>query len=226
MKTLNVIILLFVFQLTATSQENESLQSTKRDRDNISSREAKRKFVFGLKAGLNHSNVYDTQGLNFVADPKTGFAGGMFAAVPIGGFIGLQPEVLISQKGFTGSGTVNDERYTLNRTTTFLDVPLQLQIKPVRFFSLLVGVQYSYLLNQNDEYAFDNASIDHNQQFTNDNIQKNMLAAVGGFDINIRHLVLSGRTGFDLQYNNGDGTSNNPRYKNVWIQGTLGYRFY
>jgi hypothetical protein len=226
MKTFNLLILLFAFQLTVISQENELTESSKRDRDNISSREAKRKFVFGLKAGLNHSNVYDTKGLNFVADPKTGFAGGIFAAIPIGGFIGLQPEVLISQKGFTGSGTVNEERYTLNRTTTFLDVPLQLQIKPVRFFSLLIGVQYAYLLNQNDEYAFDNSSIDHNQQFTNDNIQKNLLAAVGGFDINIRHLVLSGRTGFDLQYNYGDGTSTNPRYKNVWLQGTLGYRFY
>ncbi|MES2761207.1 MAG: porin family protein [Bacteroidota bacterium] len=226
MKTLKIVVLLFAFQLTATAQENEAPPSSKRDRDNISSREAKRKFVFGLKAGLNNSNVYDTQGLNFVANPKTGFAGGIFAALPIGGFIGLQPEVLISQKGFVGSGTVNNEKYTLNRTTTFLDIPLQLQIKPVRFFSLLAGIQYSYLLNQNDEYVFDNSSIDHNQQFDNSNIQKNLLAAVGGFDINIRHLVLSGRTGFDLQYNNGDGSSTNPRYKNVWLQGTIGYRFY
>jgi hypothetical protein len=226
MKTLNLVALLFALKLTATAQENEVPPSSKRDRDNISSREAKRKFVFGLKAGANNSNVFDTQGLNFVASPKTGFAGGLFAAIPIGGFIGLQPEVLISQKGFTGSGTVNNERYTLNRTTTFLDIPLQLQIKPVRFFSLLAGIQYSYLLNQNDEYVFDNSSIKDNEQFDNSNIQKNLLAAVGGFDVNIRHLVVSGRTGFDLQHNNGDGTSTNPRYKNVWLQGTIGYRFY
>jgi hypothetical protein len=226
MKTLNIFIFLLTFQLISTAQENTSESSSKRDRDNISSREAKRKLVFGLKAGLNRSNVYDTKGLNFVANPKTGFAGGVFAAIPIGGLIGVQPEVHISQKGFTGRGMVNNESYTLNRTTTFLDIPLQLQIKPVRFFSLVLGIQYSYLLNENNEYSFEDKSIDENQQFDNNNLQKNIFAAVGGFDINIRHLVLSGRTGWDIQHNNGDGTSTDPRYKNVWLQGTLGFRFY
>ncbi len=225
MKTLKILIVLLTFQLITNAQE-EAPASTKRERNTISSREAKRKFVFGIKAGANNSNVFDTKGLNFVANPKMGFVGGIFAAIPIGGFIGVQPEILISQKGFTGSGSVNNERFTLNRTTTFLDVPLQLQIKPLRFFSLLAGVQYSYLLNQNDEYVFENNSINHDQQFENTNIRKNILAAVGGFDVNIRHIVLSGRTGFDIQHNNGDGTSTDPRYKNAWLQGTVGFRFY
>ena len=30
----------------------------------------------------------------------------------------------------------------------------------------------------------------------------------------------------DIQNNNGDGTSTTPRYKNVWFQGTLGFKFY
>jgi hypothetical protein len=38
--------------------------------------------------------------------------------------------------------------------------------------------------------------------------------------------VLSARSGWDVQRNNGDGTSSIPRYKNVWFQATIGYRFY
>jgi hypothetical protein len=33
------------------------------------------------------------------------------------------------------------------------------------------------------------------------------------------------RGSWDLKNNNGDGTSTTPRYKNVWYQATVGYRF-
>jgi hypothetical protein len=53
-----------------------------------------------------------------------------------------------------------------------------------------------------------------------------MLCLTGGFDITMKHIVLSARAGWDLQENHSDGTSSTPRYKNVWYQGTIGYRFY
>ena len=39
---------------------------------------------FGLKVGANLSNVYDSQGQNFVADSKYGLAGGAFLSIPLG----------------------------------------------------------------------------------------------------------------------------------------------
>jgi len=57
------------------------------------------KLAFGLKAGVNRSNVYDASGQNFIANPKMGFAGGVFLGIPIGKYFGVQPEVLFSQKG-------------------------------------------------------------------------------------------------------------------------------
>ncbi len=64
------------------------------------------------------------------------------------------------------------------------------------------------------------------QEFDNENdqIRKNIFGAVGGLDVNISHVVISGRMGFDLLNNNGDGTSTTPRYKNRWIQLTAGVK--
>lgn len=190
------------------------------------SREAKQKVVPGFKLGLNRSNVYDEAGQGFVASAKTGFAGGAFLALPIGSFLGIQPEILLSQKGFGSYGTMYGERYWLERTTTFLDIPLQLQVKPFRFLFLYAGVQYSYLLNQRDRITYGINSVEQREEFATDNIRKNIFGAVTGVDVNIRHFVLSGRAAWDLRANRGDGSSYTPRYKNIWLQATIGYRFY
>ena len=58
----------------------------------------------GLKVGANLSNVYDESGQDFVADAKSGLAAGVFLRLPLGKFIGLQPEVMFSQKGFKATG--------------------------------------------------------------------------------------------------------------------------
>ncbi len=190
------------------------------------SRDAKKRVVPGIKFGLNRSNVYDEQGQDFVANPKTGFVGGAFVALPIGSFVGFQPEILISQKGFSSTGTIYGDRYWLDRTSTYLDIPLQLQLKPFRYLSLLAGVQYSYLLKQKDSFTNGVNTLAQTQEFSNDNIRKNIFGWVMGVDINIRHVVLSGRYGWDLSANRGDGSSFTPRYKNVWLQATVGYRLY
>jgi hypothetical protein len=184
------------------------------------------KLVFGIKAGINRSNVWDAQGENFTADAKIGFAGGAFVAIPIGKYLGFQPEVLLSQKGFKSKGTMLGQAYSDTRTTSFLDIPLQLQFKPFEFVTFLGGVQYSYLLHQNDVYAFGTNSTVQDQEFKNDNARKNIFGAVLGLDINVKHFVYSARACWDLQNNAGNGSSYTPRYKNVWLQATIGFRIY
>ena len=63
------------------------------------------------------------------------------------------------------------------------------------------------------------------EEFENDNIRKNTLCLTFGADVNIKHFVIGARAGWDVMTNSGDGSSVTPRYKNVWIQGTLGLRF-
>jgi hypothetical protein len=182
-------------------------------------------FSFGLKIGSNFSNVYDSQGDKFTADGKYGLAAGAFLSLPLGKFIGIQPEVIYSEKGFKGSGAFLGSNYTATRTTTFIDVPILLAIKPASFLTILAGPQYSFLIKQENNFTSSLATVDQQKIFDNDNIRKNVLGLTGGVDINLSSFVIGARAGWDVQNNNGDGTSTTPRYKNVWYQATLGFRF-
>ncbi len=97
--------------------------------------------------------------------------------------------------------------------------------KPVSVITILAGPQFSFLIS--DKYEFNSAivNIDQQNQFENDNIRKNILSVVGGIDLNFSKIVIGARAGWDIQDNKGDGTSETPRYKNVWYQATIGFRF-
>ena len=192
---------------------------------NAQETDLREKLSFGLKLGANYSNVYDSQGEEFQADPKLGFVGGAFLAIPIGKYLGVQPEVLLSQKGFEATGRLLGTTYKFTRTTTYIDVPILFAFKPSEFFTLLAGPQYSYLMNQKDVFSNTSTSYLQETEFKNENLRKNTLCFLGGADLTLKHLVIGGRVGWDLQKNNGDGTSAIPRYKNVWYQATVGYRF-
>jgi len=187
--------------------------------------ESRKSVNFGIKAGINFSNVYDSKGEQFNANGKIGAAAGIFVSIPIGKFLGFQPEILFSQKGFKATGSILGSGYSFTRTTNYLDIPLFLAIKPTSVLTLLVGPQYSYLMKQDDVFKNSITSVDQQRVFNNDNIRKNTLCFVGGADVNLMKLVLSARAGWDIQNNNGDGTSSTPRYKNFWYQATIGYRF-
>ena len=179
----------------------------------------------GAKAGLNLSNVYDSRGQQFNADAKFGFAVGGFLSVPFGKLIGFQPELLLSQKGFQGTGSLLGSSYSFTRTTTYLDLPLLFAVRPTEFLTFLVGPQYSFLLNKKDVFGSATTTIEQQSVFRNDNIRKNTLCFTGGLDINLNNLVLGARVGWDMLKNIGNGTSETPRYKNVWYQATIGFRF-
>lgn len=215
MKKILIIASLFSISTTVTVAQESSNETDNRE-----------KFQFGLKAGLNYSNVYDAKGEEFNADAKFGFVGGLFMAIPIGKYLGVQPEVLLSQKGFRANGVILGNPYSFTRTTTYIDVPLQFMLKPSEFITILAGPQFSYLMNQRDVFTSSSVSYAQEQEFKQDNIRKNVFGVVGGFDINLRHITLGARAACDLQTNAGDGTSSTPRYKNVWVQGTVGYKFY
>lgn len=183
------------------------------------------RMTFTLKAGLNFANIYDSRTEDFDADGKIGFVGGAAIGIPIGRFLGIQPEVLFSQKGFRGKGRLGGNTYDLTRTSNFIDVPLQLALKPFDFLTILAGPQYSYLIGQKDVFSANNLEITQQEEFDNDNIRNNIFGFVAGVDVHIRHIVIGTRFGWDLVNNHGDGSSSTPRYRNAWLQATVGYTF-
>jgi Outer membrane protein beta-barrel domain len=180
------------------------------------------KIAFGVKAGANISNVYDSQTEDFDAEAKLGFAGGAFLSVPLGKFLGVQPEILLSQKGFRATGKIIAADYELTRTTNYVDVPLLVTLRPIPALSIVAGPQYSYLISQKNVFKGAGATVAQTEEFDNDNLRKNTLCFTGGLDINIEHFTVGLRGGWDFQNNNGT----TPRYKNTWLQATLGFRFF
>jgi len=215
-------IISIVFLAFVVNAQNAVTSSSSSDSD-----DSRNKLQIGIKAGANYSGIYDSKGEQFKAEGKFGFVGGGFLSIPIGEFLGFQPEVLFSQRGFKASGVLLGNNYSVATTNSYIDIPLQLQLKPSDVVTFLVGVQYSYLVSQKNTFTFGKNSVDQEKEFKNDNIRKNLFGLVGGIDFNIqKYLVLSGRVGADMLYNRGDGTSTTPRYKNIWGQITLGFKFY
>jgi len=210
-KTILIIVAIVMMASISSAQDNET--------------DFREKLQFGFKIGLNYSNVYSTSGEEFVADGKFGLATGGFVSIPLGKYLGIQPEVLFSQKGFQASGNLLGTSYKFTRTSNYLDIPIFFALKPSEFITLMAGPQYSYLMRQKDVFANGASSIEQEKIFENDNYRKNTLCFTGGGDINLKHIVLGARVGWDLMKNNGDGTTSTPRYKNVWYQGTIGYKF-
>jgi Outer membrane protein beta-barrel domain len=185
------------------------------DRDNLR---------IGIKGGVNYSNLYDTKGQDFAATSLWGFVGGGYLSIPIGTYLGVQPEVLFSQKGYSGQGTEIDGGYSYTDRMDFLDVPIMLQFKPIPNLYILGGPEYSYLMSRTYTFTQNVTSQTTQQDFNNDNIRHNIFGLIFGLDINFDHFTVGGRIAWDEQDNNGDGTSSLPRYRNIWGQLTLGIR--
>ncbi|NVK65479.1 MAG: PorT family protein [Flavobacteriales bacterium] len=180
---------------------------------------------FGLKAGANISNVWDENQGDFEANSKAGFVGGAFISIPLGEYVGVQPSVIYSQKGFQEQGQVLGNSYTFTRTTNYLDIPVLFEFKPTKMLTIVAGPQYSFLMSKEDQFTSGTLSATDFERYENENIRKNTLGAVVGFDVNVNDWVISPRAGWDLQSNDGDGTSSDIRYKNQWLQLAVGYRF-
>lgn len=188
-------------------------------------RDVRDRFQFGFKAGANYSNIYDISSETFAADYKFGFAGGIFMQIPIGKYLGIQPEVLYSEKGYEATGSVEGAAYNNVATSKYLDIPVHLQLKPNEVLTVLFGPQFSYLLDKENDFSDSFLSDEQEQDFDNIDLNKFTFGLSGGLDFNIGHVVLSGRMGWDLTQNNGAGTAISPQYRNLWYQATLGIRF-
>lgn len=191
-----------------------------------SSYDSREYLALGFKAGLNVSTIYDCSTEDFHSKPKSGFAAGFFLALPIGKYLGIQPEILYSQRGFKGSGKFLYSDYELSRTLSYIDIPLFIEFKPTEGISVLFGPQYSFLINQHDSFSNSFLTIDEEQEFKNADIKKHVFCLSGGIDFNLANIVLGLRTGWDLTDNKNSENNQTPRYKNAWVQGTVGFRVY
>ena len=216
MITLKKLFIAPVFAIALFSTQSIVAQTT--TTDDSSSMDNREELSFGIKAGINYSNVYSESGDGYVADGKVGFAGGVFVSIPLNELIGVQPELLYSQKGFKTEGTFFDGQIT----SSYLDLPIHLQIKPTENISILAGPQFSYLLSTKYELngfsAIDEEDLD-------DNNNKATVGISAGVDFEVQNFLISARGSWDLSKVNKDNSTSDINYKNQLFQITLGYKF-
>ena len=169
----------------------------------------------------------------FRLNPKFGFETGVFVSIPVGNnlgkYLGLQLEVLYSQRGFNARGHVFDGHqvlhYNMTRRISYLDIPILFAFKPSNLVYWLVGIQLSNQIGYREVYADIKTAYQQAYYFSNDFILKDPWNFVSGFDLNLNYLVFGFRTGIDLR-STKDGGPSTFQYKNVWAKATIGIRFY
>ncbi|KAB1232405.1 porin family protein [Chryseobacterium viscerum] len=93
------------------------------------------KIKFGLKAGLNVSNLS-----NMDMNSKAGFYGGVFVNIPVSKDFSIQPEVLYSTVGAKEKGG-REAKLNLE----YVSIPVMFQYKALSNFYVEAGPQFSFL---------------------------------------------------------------------------------
>ncbi|GAB2771443.1 porin family protein [Salinimicrobium soli] len=134
---------------------------------------------WGIKAGANHSSLWDRVEINgrpgIDYQFNTGFYLGGLANFSLSEKWELQPEVLLSQRniGIEIDGFIDPEAdsnlYTATRTETLIDLPVMLRFKMSRLF-IETGPQFGFLINQKEEvkenpYGDQEVSLDNYDTF-------------------------------------------------------------
>ncbi len=215
-----LLALLFIQTAVIAQSTKEERQQDREDHD------VRNKITMGFKLGLNYANGFDWSSAKFVANSFVGLATGTFISIPLSTTIGLQPELLFSQKGFRSDGLLNGQSYSVTRTTNYFDLPLQVAFKPLKGITILVGPQYTYLIRQTDDFKSGPYTTQQALAFEQATVKRNTVSLLVGVDLTLRHLVLSTKAGMDLHQNIGDGPPQTQRYNYLWLQACVGYRFY
>ncbi|MBA9076211.1 MULTISPECIES: porin family protein [Rufibacter] len=122
----------------------------------VASYAAQAQSSFGIKGGVNYSNLSGDLKEESRFNNKLGFHAGLYLNAPIvGDFFSIQPEVLYSNKGFKYDDKViatplGETRYEGSANFNYIDIPVLARVKAGPLF-FEAGPQASYLLSINDK---------------------------------------------------------------------------
>lgn len=181
---------------------------------------------FGVKGGVNFSNIIKTNDENFNTEFKPGINAGIFLEIPIVSSLAFAPELMFSQKGYKTSGTSllgGANEYSV--TTNFIELPVLAKINASDKFNIVLGPQVSFLTSTKETFKQGSDSYQNTIREENDNLKKSLFGGVVGLGINLTEkMSLNGRYALDFQKNNENGTTETPRYKNQVYQVSLGFK--
>lgn len=180
---------------------------------------------FGIKGGLNLSNIIKDNGNNdFDTKINPGFNAGVTVDINLIEGVAFTPEVLYSTKGYKLTSGAGE----FTQTTSFIDVPILASIKlGGSGLNLVAGPQVSFLMSTKNKFENGFGSVD--QEIVEDDSDRFKKSLVGGvvglrYDIN-ENIDFHGRYALDFQKNNENGSSRTPEFKNQVFSLGFGYKF-
>ncbi|MCO5242005.1 MAG: PorT family protein [Chitinophagaceae bacterium] len=148
----------------------------------------------GIKLAVHAgANIGKLDGKSFKDEFQLGYHLGVAPEIMFSSKWGIQPEILFSQTNTTTSTDFNDiYRVSLKELTAvqlnYLSIPLMLSYRPVSFFTLQAGPQFSILMNKHNTFLENGG----------DAFTKGDFSLTGGAQINILKLRIYGRYGIGL----------------------------
>lgn len=145
---------------------------------------------FGIKAGLNRSELSTNSAVITETNSATGIVAGAFGRVGLLGFF-VQPEVLFSQRKGAFQNPVNGTAITT--TLSYVDVPVLLGYK-LLFFRGYVGPNFQFLAGAKQEAS------PSDPNFSKDNFNSSVVGYQAGVGFDLL------KFNFDIRYDAGFGS--------------------
>jgi hypothetical protein len=200
---------------------------SQKDNTETKSKSKTKNFYFGIKGGLNFSNISNASSIS--SSNQTGYHAGLLANIG-GKLIGFRLEVLYSHQGF---GYTTDSSSGSN-TQDYISLSELLAVNITRFVQLQIGGQTGYLLHANTtskNQSTGNATADQILSYYN----RFDYGFGGGVEVHpIAGLLIGARYNISLSNlykdafsnSSGSGGSYSPHvdFKNNVVQVFIGYR--
>jgi len=170
-----------------------------RAQEQQTSAESNLKAKFGIKGGLNLTNLYVSD--VSTEHMKAGFNAGVFAKLPVTKGFSIQPELLYSVKGakedynnfVQGSG---EYRFNLG----YMELPVLAVVNLAPNFNLHLGGYAAYLVNANIKNVDDQGTVQGASDLNTDDFKRWDFGLVGGLGFDIENFTLGARYNYGLSH--------------------------
>ena len=185
---------------------------------------------FGVKGGLNISQLYIEQPDAESENAKLGIHAGLFLKAPLSDFFAIQPELLFSSQGakvsYRGSGLLGiqsgEARFNLN----YIQLPILASITagPLHFQA---GPYFSYLLSANVKDLKQDLTVGSQREFDKSDFKAFDYGLAGGLAIDVQGFQLGARYNYGLREIGESSAAGRltQNSKNSVIQIYIGYGF-
>lgn len=163
---------------------------------NDSSSNSKSGAQFGVKGGVNFSNLYTEN----VEDNNvlTSFNVGVFTTLPLSEFIAIQPELLYSGKGaelvYNNAFTEGSAKFRLN----YIEIPILLKINLTENLNIHAGPYFAYLIDAQVKNKSESGSFDFEESYDNDDFNKFDMGLSGGIGFDFDSFGIGARYNYGL----------------------------